>query len=356
MMRVLFVTRKWPPAIGGMETYSVGLTSELRHMCDLSVRRLPGRGDGRPPSLFGLARFMLLSMLAVAAGRRVDVIHIGDLVLWPLAVVARIFQSRARVVITAYGLDVVYGTRKGILPAIYRLYLALGVWLCGKRVWVIAISRSTADLCQAIGFRDVVAVPLGVCASSEDAEAVGEVEPYVLFVGRLVRRKGARWFIENVLPLIDSRIRFVVVGRQHDESEWEAVSTSPRVEYRGVVSDDELRRLRRAALAVVMPNIPTGGQDFEGFGLTALEAAADGGVLIASGIEGIVDAGVDGETGFLLPALDAPAWATKIREINQWSPDKRVSFVGRAKEVIRTKCSWARVARETLENYQASGR
>lgn len=352
MMRVLFVTRKWPPAIGGMETYSVELTSELRHMCHLSVRRLPGRADGRTPSIFALARFTLLSMVAIALGRRVDVIHIGDLVLWPLAVVARLFRPSGSVVITAHGLDVVYGTRKGILPAMYRLYLGLGVRLCGKRVRVIAISRSTSERCHAIGFRDVVVVPHGVYAPSKDAEGVGELEPYVLFVGRLVRRKGARWFIENILPLVDSRIRFVVVGMQCDESEWEAISTSPRVEYRGVVSDDELHRLRRAALAVVMPNIPTGGKDFEGFGLAATEAAADGGVLVASGIEGIVDAVVDGETGFLLPALDAHAWATKISEISQWTPEARDAFIRRAKEVIAARYSWAHVAHDTFGSYR----
>lgn len=177
------------------------------------------------------------------------------------------------------------------------------------------------------------------------------MEPYVLFVGRLVRRKGVRWFIENVLPLLDSRIRFVVVGRQCDQSEWEAVSISPRVEYRGVVSDDELRRLRRAALTVVMPNIHTDGNDFEGFGLAAPEAAADGGVLIASGIEGILDAVVDGETGFLLPAEDAEAWAAKISEISKWTPETRDTFIRRAMAIIGARYSWTSTANETLGSY-----
>ena len=103
-----------------------------------------------------------------------------------------------------------------------------------------------------------------------------------------------------------------------------------------------------------MPNIPTAGKDFEGFGLAAPEAAADGGVLLASRIEGIVDAVVDGETGFLLPALDGPAWATKISEISRWTSEARNAFIRRAKEVIVTRYSWAQVAHDTFASYQRS--
>lgn len=347
-MRVLFITRKWPPAVGGMETYSVELTRELSKICDLTVRALPGRPDGRPPSIASLARFMLSSILAVAAGKRVDVVHVGDLVLWPIIAVAQLFQRSASSVVTAHGLDVVYGVRRGVGSVLYRPYLFLGVRLCGKRARVIAVSRSTAERCLAIGFQNVVVVPNGVRLQSWVTEEVGRGEPYVLFVGRLVRRKGVRWFIESVLPLLDSRIRFVVVGRKKDESEWRAISNNPRVEYLGAVSDDELRRLRVSALAVVMPNIHTDGRDIEGFGLAAVEAAADGGVLLASGIEGIVDAVADGETGFLLPAEDRKAWADRIAEVSRWTPEARDEFVRKARAVIADRYSWSRVARETL--------
>ena len=39
-LRVLFLTRKWPPAIGGMEVYSMELSEELSHRVDLTVRSL----------------------------------------------------------------------------------------------------------------------------------------------------------------------------------------------------------------------------------------------------------------------------------------------------------------------------
>ena len=355
-MRVLFITRKWPPAVGGMETYSVELANELAHLCELSVQALLGRADGRPPSMPALLRFTLLSMLVIARGRRVDAIHIGDLVLWPLAVVAHIFQPSASLVIASHGTDIGFIRCRGILPSIYRLYLALGVRMCPKKMRVIANSHYTAECCRKEGFLDVVVVPLGVAAPSDEDEESGDVGLYVLFVGRLARRKGVGWFAENVLPLIGSKVKLIVIGPPWDDTEWRAVSDNSRVEYRGAVTcREELRQLRRKALAVIVPNVPT-GLDFEGFGLTALEAAADGGVLLASGIEGIVDAVVDGETGFLLPALDARAWVAKIADISQWSPERRISFVRQAREIVRTRYSWSRVASETFEYYRVQGR
>lgn len=352
MLKVLLITRKWAPAVGGMETYSLELSKELSIICNLSVRALPGRPDGKPPAPLSLASFVLSSMLFIAMRKRYDVIHIGDLVLWPLALVARIFQPSARLVITAYGLDIVYGSRKGLLPTIYRLYLALGVKLTSKKLCVIAISNATADLCRNAGLPNVAVVTLGVPPPNKQAADACDIRPYVLFVGRLVKRKGAAWFAENVLPLIDRHIKMVVVGKQWDASEWHVISSNPRIEYQGVVTNKELFELRRAALVVLMPNISTGGNDIEGFGLTALEAAADGGVLLASGIEGIVDAVVDDKTGFLLPSEEPSAWAKKIDEIRSWSSEDRSLFIQKAHRIIESQYSWAQVARNTLKIYQ----
>ena len=48
--KVLFITRKWPPAVGGMETYAKRISEELSELTDLTTLSLPGRSDGRPPS------------------------------------------------------------------------------------------------------------------------------------------------------------------------------------------------------------------------------------------------------------------------------------------------------------------
>jgi phosphatidylinositol alpha-1,6-mannosyltransferase len=356
-MKVLFITRKWPPAVGGMEQYSWMLTRKLKPLCELEVRALSGREDGRPASILSLTVFVCTNAFRLLKNVQKDVLHIGDLVLWPLGVVAQLRNPTIRCFITAYGLDIVYGYRSGLLPCIYRWYLRFGVWCSSHWLNVVAISNATAQLCNEVGFEHVAVIPLGV--DVDGGVVAGQrnelkMQPYVLFVGRLVRRKGAAWFADQVLSNLASDTKFVVVGAAWDKNEHAALIANPRVEYLGVVSTEKIRALRKHAVAVVMPNIPTEGKDIEGFGLTALEAAADGGVLVASGIEGITDAVVDGQTGFLLPALDPQAWAEKIQEIRTWTCEGRAAFVGAAQAVIKERYSWQRVARDTYRLYHES--
>jgi len=224
---------------------------------------------------------------------------------------------------------------------------------------VIAISNATAQLCHEVGFERIRVIPLGVDSDRSTAVAQGDetvMAPYVLYVGRLVKRKGAAWFADQVLPRLAPDIKFVVVGAAWDKDEHAALIANARVEYLGVVSTEKMRGLRKNAIAVVMPNVPTNGKDIEGFGLTALEAAADGGVLVASGIEGITDAVIDGQTGFLLRAQDPQAWADKIQGIREWTHDRRVAFVRAAQVLIRERYSWQRVARDTFAFYHESRR
>jgi phosphatidylinositol alpha-1,6-mannosyltransferase len=351
--RVLFITRKWTPAVGGMETYALRLTEALSSRTQLEIKMLPGKADGTPPDMISLAAFAVRSV-ALLCRRKVDVVHVGDLALWPLALIARWARSAPRIAITAYGLDLIYGRRRGLLPWLYHRYLALGVKLIGRSARIIAISEPTAVLCREAGFSNVTVVTLGVDIPVSIAPSSAEASiarPFVLFVGRLVRRKGAAWFAREVLPLLPGALRFVVVGKCWDDQEMAALQASDRVEYHDFVTDDALLALRRQALVVVMPNIPSGGLDVEGFGLTALEAAADGGVLLASGIEGIVDAVVDGETGFLLPAEQAARWVAKIDEIGAWSEARRSAFIANAQQTVATRFSWDAVAEQTVNAY-----
>jgi len=349
---VLFVTRKWRPAIGGMEEYSHALTDELGKRTRLTIRALPGREDGSPPSSSKLIGFGIGTAWCVARNaRHFDVLHFGDLALWPLAIVARLFNRNASVVASAHGTDIAYPLRRGVAPMLYGLYLKLGAFL-GRGVRIIANSRATAELVAAAGFSVCATVPLAVRTPALIREA-GPASPSVLFVGRLARRKGCRWFIENVLPRLSEQFRFVVAGTPWDAEETAALDNE-RVTFLGPIRGEALADLRRKATVVVMPNVRCEGRDFEGFGLTAVETAAQQGVLLASALDGIVDAVVDGVTGFLLPAEEAAAWASKIEEIAAWSESTRQRFVLDAFEYVRGHFNWTRVVEQTLAAYAPS--
>ena len=60
--RLLLVSRKWPPSVGGMETYSVELAASLGENFDTDTLALRGREDGLAPGLLAYGWFLLKAM------------------------------------------------------------------------------------------------------------------------------------------------------------------------------------------------------------------------------------------------------------------------------------------------------
>jgi glycosyltransferase involved in cell wall biosynthesis len=293
-------------------------------------------------------RFLLRAVwYLLRHGRRYDAILLGDVVLAPMALAARLAGARGRIVVAAHGTDVAYGLRSGPAPGLYRCFLRLVGLTAGALDATIANSRATAGHCRAAGLPGVQVVPLGV--ASVDAVPDTPPAPYVLFVGRIDRRKGAGWFAREVMPRLPGHLRFKVAGTVWNADEAAILDACARTEVVGPVFGEALARLRREAVCVVVPNIPLDGKDFEGFGLTAVEASAQGAVLLAARLDGITDALVDGVTGFSLPAGRADAWALRIAEIDAWSPSDRRSFLARSTAATAARFTWDRVAERTLE-------
>ncbi|NOX96046.1 MAG: glycosyltransferase family 4 protein [Alphaproteobacteria bacterium] len=344
---VLFITRKWPPAVGGMETYCVELTDALKLHVNLSVEALPGRDDGTPPSTFNLIVFGLRSLVSLFGPRQsYDIIHGADMAIWPLVLATSLRTPGAKVVLSAHGSDVAFANRPGFLPFLYRHYLQLGARLTKKAV-VIANSHATALLLERHSFNNPIVVPLAAKSVSPNTQPP---QQYILFVGRLTKQKGCQWFIENVLPALPDEISLRVVGPVIDRSE-EAPLATPRVIYHGPAHGEKLTELRSRALVVIVPNIDTEETYFEGFGLAATEAAAAGSVTLASNVYGLRDAVIDQCTGYLLPSNQPEAWVDKIQEIAKWTPNQRESFITASMIKTTEFFSWDRVAHDTVAAY-----
>ncbi|MES0828245.1 glycosyltransferase family 4 protein [Ruegeria sp. SCP11] len=344
----LFVTRKWLPAIGGMETYSVKLSAALARYAPVEIVALPGRDNGDPPTATALLKFGILTFLRILFTRKpTGVVHVADIASWPLAFAARIRSRRWRIVLSAHGTDVSYSLRGGVQGRLYGAYLWLGA-RCLKSARVISNSVATSKCASGHGFKDLVVVPLAT--DSRPVHSVRKPENFILFAGRLVERKGCSWFILNVLPLLPEDITLKVAGTIWSESEADALNL-PRVDYLGPQDPGDMADLYARALCVVTPNIVLANGEFEGFGLVATEAAASGGVSLAAKCQGLHEAIVDGVTGFHLPPGEPGPWAQKISEISGWQPNRRAAFIERSIAECRTKYSWSRVAEETFAAY-----
>lgn len=339
---IRFITRKWPPAVGGMETYCVRLTEELARRSSVDVVALPGRPCGRAPGVAAILAFGARAVARLMSSPEARVVHVGDLASWPLAWVASARHSRSRIIISAHGSDVSVAQRRGWRAWVYRKYLQLG-GAALRKARVIANSTYVASLAQRAGFNDVRIVPLGTDLGAAPATD----RQHLLYAGRISRAKGLRFIVEDVLPLLPESTRLRVAGTLWEARERPLLSHSA-VDYLGVLSPDDLAAEYARSAAVLVPT-----RESEGFGLAAIEAAACGGFVIASDHSGLADL-VLPPIGLAVNANDPREWASAIRRALAMSEEERAQQAGAARALVDRKYRWAHVAEATRAAYDAA--
>lgn len=346
---ICFVTRKWAPAVGGMETWSQQISAELAKHVPLEVIALPGRSNGLPPTALALLAFPFrVAWRYLRRKRAPDILHIGDMALWPVGLLARLRHSSTQIIMTAHGTDVSYTRRAGLRGRLYGAYLQLGARMLGNAT-VITNSRATERATHENGWSNTQVIPLAtdIIGPAPDGSHNGSI----LFVGRLVELKGCAWFIRNVLPLLPEGFHLQVAGTCIDNDERAAL-TSPRVTYLGKLQGDLLVEAFSKAMCIVLPNIRPASGTFEGFGLVATEGAAAGGVVIAARCGGLPEAVVDQRTGFLIEPEQPELWANEIMRIAHWTEEERRSFIQKSMQCADAQFRWPRVAKDILQIYQ----
>jgi phosphatidylinositol alpha-1,6-mannosyltransferase len=351
--RTLFITRTFPPAVGGMQAYSFHLFERFRrhHATDLVAL------SRSPKHLVWFVPYAIARGLATVLTRPVTHIYVGDAVMAPVGLLLGLVRREAQTVVTVHGLDLTYAN---------PLYQAM-VKLCVPRFdRVVSNSRATARVAEAKGVSPdrIRVVPCGILpaetrtpreeARAAVAERLGlslDGRKVVVTAGRLVRRKGVAWFIENVLPRLDGAALYLVIGDGPDAPSVRAAASvhSPeRVRLLGRTDDRTRDLVLDAADVFVMPNILVPG-DMEGFGIVALEAGVRGLPVVASRIEGIVDAVEDGVTGVLVDPHGPEAF---VRGIEQALALDREAIPS----AVLARCHWDAVFDEYVQHLGLEGR
>ena len=350
-VRVLFITRKYPPSVGGMETWSKELHAAFDAIgADVELHKPASDHIGRPSLAQMVAFFASAAWKLARHGRRYDAVLLGDFALANLAIVAKLATfGRVRTVVQLHGMDLYFLRKRGPVALLYR---ALSRIVAGSGVLDATIANSRAIAGEAARHRLPVpaVIPLATVAPPVEVLQGARRTRQVLFAGRLIRYKGLSWFVREVWPHVDPSLELLVAGAVWDASERAVLEHQPRIRYLGVMPYERLPALRAGVLACIMPNVPPAAtEQDEGFGLVALEGPAVGTPTIASSCGGIPDAVVDGVTGFLLPPLDAQAWVDCIDRVARWSEAEREAFGVRAREHVLAHYRWDRVARQTLD-------
>lgn len=232
---------------------------------------------------------------------------------------------------------------------------------------VTAISTATAERVRRLAERPVRVLPFAAAVDPPPAKGgYGPAVPLagdevdLLFVGRLVERKGVQVLIEALPRVLERRsARLTVVG----EGAWgerlrrlaEERGVADRVRFRGFVAEEELRRLYASCDIFVLPAVTDERGDTEGLGVVLLEALRFGRPVIASEAGGIPDIVRPGRSGRLVPPGDVAALARAILETAA-DPDsaRRVAEAGRRWADVRF--SWKRIVDDLLDTYREAVR
>ncbi|MDR6843316.1 glycosyltransferase family 4 protein [Pseudoxanthomonas sacheonensis] len=348
--RVLFITRKYPPSVGGMETYSKCLFDAFNQAnAEVDLHKPAHDHLGRPTLRQITAFFFSTCWLLLMKARRYDAILLGDYAIASLGLVAKMATfGRVRTVVSLHGNDLYFMRKQSMLANVYRLISRV---IVASRCLDAAIANSHAIREEALlhAISPVFVVPLATQLQNIQPSDGQARNLQLLFTGRLIRYKGLSWFIREVWPHLDQRYELLVAGQIWDEAEHAVLRGQPRVRYLGTVAYENLPALRSSVMACIMPNIPPAPtEQDEGFGLVALEAPAVGTPMVASRCGGIPDAIADGITGFLLPPLDAHAWINQLNSIACWSEAERQSFAIGARKHLAENYNWQLVATRTL--------
>jgi glycosyltransferase involved in cell wall biosynthesis len=169
--------------------------------------------------------------------------------------------------------------------------------------------------------------------------------PYVLAAGRLTRQKGFDVLIDAMARAGSIRrgeADLVVAGdgpEQHALTERASErGIEERVRFLGAVDATRMASLHRGAAVVAVPS------RWEGLPLVCLEAMASGRPVVASAVDGIPDAVLDGTTGLLVAPDDPGALAQALDALLRDAA--RADALGAAGRTrARTTFAWPLIAR-----------
>ncbi len=265
--------------------------------------------------------------------------------------------------LTSYGF---LGARANVHP------LVISVWgtdvleapvLTPFHNWITRYALKRADRVTATGMRlaqatlrympqdtDVTVVPYGVDLERFVPKEHQSSDLVIGNVGRLGPEKGLKYLLQAAAQITAEmpNVRLLLAGdgpeRRSLERQAAKLAIADRVEFLGDIPHERVPDALARMDVFAMPST------WEGFGVSAIEAAATELPVVASNIHGIPDAVEDSVTGILVPPKDVPALsAALLRLLRDGEERRRMGRAGR--QMVATRYSWSDNVRQMEELY-----
>lgn len=186
----------------------------------------------------------------------------------------------------------------------------------------------------------------------------------VVFVGRLVEKKGLPLLIEAMASLAEThpQARLRVAGFGPDEQacrrQVERLGLTDRVEFLGPVSQDDLPSLYQRAAVCVAPFVESASGDQEGLGLVVLEALGCGCPVVAGRVRATADLQALSRDGIVVvDPRRTDELAAAIRQCFD-APAAARRQASRGRDALRGHMSWPQVANryaDRLDSLRVAG-
>jgi len=331
---------RYAPAFLEILTQDEGAVSKIRKNPFLAFLSIPY-------VLFGT-----IAVIRRSLGSNYDVIHVN----WPfpLGIIGLVAKwiTGGKLVLTFYGAEFTLIKKIPFGKLIMSFILK-------KADKVIAISEHTKLRVQQIAKIDVDTIPFtsGIQISIPKNKTKEKArEKHILFVGRLIERKGVSYLIDAIPKVTKSvNVKLDIVGGgplfEQLQDQVKKRGLTRMVTLYGKVSESKLKALYLASDIFILPAIIDRWGDTEGLGVVLLEAMSIGKPVIASRVGGITDIVKHNETGYLVDEKNSEVLAQAIvKVLRNKKLSKRLATGGQ--KFVREKFSWKKIIEKTLEIYR----
>ena len=352
---LLYITRKFPPSIGGMQRFNYKLSFYLRKTKEFHI--ISWGGDQLFLPIFLITAFLKTFYYFIF--KTVNCIYISDGLLSPFGLVLKKIFGLP-VVGTIHGRDIAFNN---------KIYQKIVPWSLKRLDKIACVSYTLQNECikRNIPEHLIEVIPNGIdiedfeCTVSPAhishfeslAQTSFKKKRILITVGRLVPKKGVHSFLINILPLVVKKnpdVIYLSVGEGPLEAEIRTIIIDRQLQEHafliGEVGMDSnlLPAVYNIADIFIMPNIPV-DNDLEGFGIVALESCASGKPVIASKVDGIPDAIKNGENGILIQHSDYLYFSEKILELLENHGAYR-EISQKCKQYVAEHYSWGKIANQ----------
>lgn len=331
-----------------------GVRVKRYRYCLQAFEQLVGQGGivsrlRERPWRTALVPLLLLAMsdavLRETKRQRYDLVHAHWLI--PQGLVAALLRPMLRnapLVCTAHGGDLfaLNGARFGWLRRLIVTRASI----------VTLVSRHMRDVLAGEGVPDakleVASMGVDLIHQFVPVPGVKRDSSRVVFVGRLVEKKGVRHLLEawQLVLRRHPEAHLTIVGDGPERSALEALartlSLGAHLEFLGARPPAELPKLYSRAAIAVVPSIIDRSGDQEGLGLVTVEAIGCGCAVVVSDLEAIRDVVTDGCTGLVTRAADATSLAAAIVRLLD-EPALRAQLAANARTEAVEKFDWQAV-------------